>query len=500
MDSPITRGPIPPKPQGQQIRERRVPVGNDLRGPQHNSQFKDLADHDEMREFIKNNHPQLLAQVHETDGAQKTIEHMPARALKEPASQPLPLPPQINNVQAPTFQKEPETKGEHWYSDDEEASAIIKRLGLEKLPEDHQRRIIQTHRGVEGQPKKVISNGPEAKDIPITPPPISPNQMRKQLLEELKATGKIPDAEEPKPAPRFVVRYVPKYDHDDYESVGLVSDFVFYPFESLMVRKFNISDAVPLANARRERDLEGFIRTVGKTLLDVDVFDLTRPDFRYLLYWHQINSFMHSPMNISWTSKYNNENLYRISDRTLKYDKPQMTREEYQKDYKSKGLGWSTMRDWLFYQNNYETFTQEEDYLFDKAQWFLGPEGNTSFQSRIDRMSELSAKSLDVFGLIPQFVENGRHNIRESFYATDAKFDANKHLQSLKKQLELLNKQKSETDPGEIYDIELLDEQIEPVQAEIAAIEGAFERKEAVEPDVENIPLNIGILDFFPDI
>lgn len=520
MRSPIRRG-------NDAVREKTVVLGN--RG----TEFRDLSNKEELHKFVQENRDIVEAQSKGIDLAQqavnarrqlenaddelnqmprklqpqkppsieeqraflqqqtKTIDHDPQEAINI-ADIPAELP------ETPVLQKN--TNKPDWM--DEEAEQLIKILNISQFPLEQQRHIVNSNRKKPGDKKSNIITNTDSNDVnaPIDPPPISASQMRKKIESEMKESldkGEIP-FEQPKTAPRFHIKTIEAND-EDFTPIEFVSGYVFYDFNNVAVRRFNIADAVPLHQAKESGDLIGFVNAVGATVKGCDVLDLTPKDFRNLLYFHQFNSFTKTPLMVQWESKYGNKNYYRIKERDLKYVPPKLTREEYQKIWKPLGLTVPTMRDWLFFET--EELSIDEAFLADKAKWFIGDKNDPSFQAKIDRMTDYCSKSLEALESIQEFNELSKHDIIERVDVVDAKFDPISFLNVLQKRVQLVYREKETLDEVENFiEIEELNDVVVELSDQINEIQEKLERKEEVVADVETKNVDLAMLDFFPGI
>lgn len=91
--------------------------------------------------------------------------------------------------------------------------------------------------------------------------------------------------------------------------VELPSNGIFYkdkkrevkitPFTIGQVRRLEASSKINnLSN--REKEIANI---VGDSIIDFNVFDLTEPDFIFILYWIRLNSFQNNPYSIQWAYK-----------------------------------------------------------------------------------------------------------------------------------------------------------------------------------------------------
>ena len=473
--------------------------------------FKDIADRREMQEFIRDN-PLIQKQddeIKQISRQKSVIEYEDEEKISSP--------PSINNK----FSNKEDSKeilgelnnisttNELLDLNRPEAQEIIKELKIDHLPDYIKNRMVKVELDRRNSiPKETLTEEPTQKKIisnidpntPVEPPAISRAQLRKQIEKEIsdKYKANVPLIDEPKILPRINIGK-PNIT-GKYSKVEFLSGYAFYDFNSCEVRKFNIYDVPKIRNAKVEENVSDFIDAVGASLLEVDIRDLTIFDFKYLLYYHQLTSFTATPLIINWSSKYGNDNVYKINERSLKYVINKMTKEEFKDKYASKGICHPTVRDWELLQN--EQFEPEDLYLINKAVYFKCDKGY-SLQDKIDAMTKACEEDLSTLELIDQFNIDSEHYVNESLDLTDAKFDPIDYLSILRTQAELLEGEKSQLDASElnnISQIQRINDQLLDINLEIDDIQGKLERKEAVLPDIETKTLDIKILQFFPFI
>jgi hypothetical protein len=95
----------------------------------------------------------------------------------------------------------------------------------------------------------------------------------------------------------------PCYERDPrYTQVFLPSGFVFYPFKTLGVTYLRGVHQAKINRASQEATMRPIVEAISATLGDgVSAFDLTPPDFFFLMYWHRVNSMPKNPQMIQYT-------------------------------------------------------------------------------------------------------------------------------------------------------------------------------------------------------
>lgn len=91
--------------------------------------------------------------------------------------------------------------------------------------------------------------------------------------------------------------------------VELPSNGIFYENrqKSIKCSTLNIGQVRQLESAHKIQNLSNREREIaniiGRSISDFNVFDLTYPDFIFLLYWIRLNSFKNTPYTINWSYK-----------------------------------------------------------------------------------------------------------------------------------------------------------------------------------------------------
>lgn len=113
----------------------------------------------------------------------------------------------------------------------------------------------------------------------------------------------------PAPAPETLSNKDSRYT----EIPDLPSNYIFYPYQRLSVRRFSFpQDMKKLYHAHTTGNFRELVQVINATIdSDKSAFDLTAGDFYFLLYWHRINSLPKNPMKIEFTCE-NQDHLDKI--------------------------------------------------------------------------------------------------------------------------------------------------------------------------------------------
>lgn len=99
----------------------------------------------------------------------------------------------------------------------------------------------------------------------------------------------------------------------DMPSMGLAG----YPAQ-LRVRKLSIPDLARLSAAKKLNSYPMIVSAIGATIDDMDVRLLTHGDFDFIVNWHAVNSYVKTPLIVTWRSRYGHENKHTVDKQTRK--------------------------------------------------------------------------------------------------------------------------------------------------------------------------------------
>ena len=230
------------------------------------------------------------------------------------------------------------------------------------------------------------------------------------------------------PAASFQPRIKTEIDTEKfgYHAVreGIPSNGVFYDFDDITIRPFNVPDFAKIYRGNVEKRDDLIIDTVNSTT-NIDVWDLTEKDFRYVMYWQRLNSFTRNPYNLTWTTFYGNQNTLTINKTNLKVNQLDATREEYQ-EWKNKGFCMPTMRDLQEYLSLQNTLSIEDQFLWIRAKYLSG----NSVAEKLQHAVEVNPDEffIDVKEFVNKFENYG---VIESVEAQDTKFNAQEAINKL---------------------------------------------------------------------
>jgi hypothetical protein len=267
-----------------------------------------------------------------------------------------------------------------------------------------------------------------------------------------------------------------------YERVDLPSNFAFYEWDSLNVRRIKPVDHAKLTRAINGKNLS-LVLDVMSSLCDQDVRAMCISDFRALNYWHKFNSYPTTTSKISWMSRYGGRREVSMNSTKLVTKNLEVSRQEYL-EWCALGLACPTMRD----MELLEGIKDEEQFaLFERAQYvFIGPllgrvaelqaKGDRT-PTKTARIEKLQDFGMDFYAKIDEFAEKfNDFGISESCEVLCPQWDARKAVEALR------------------------ESEIEERMQEADEIELALEQGQPVKPRKEVISLAYNLWSIFPYI
>lgn len=348
-------------------------------------------------------------------------------------------------------------------------------------------------------PQGAPRTGPAHPDAPRAdtqrPPaaprsPIEPAPSRAQM-QDIGAATQPP--EDPPLNDAKKAKYVKGTAKDaNYVRVDLPSKHVFYDFQDVFIRPFKIKELSKIWLATQENSFTHLVDAMDATLADgVDLRDLLPQDFKFLMYWHRINSYPRSPFTIDWTSKYGDKLKHTVRETNLDITTCTMSRDEVEA-YREYGLVAPTVRDVEVLKM--ETMTPDQEFLWERAQYVVG----NSIEEKLARLDEFP--DLEVEDHIYEFSERLKFGVTETVTVLNTMFDPMRAITGLREQAKKV-KNFVESNPDEpVIKMtgEALLEKAQEYETEAEEIEEALAAGKAVRPAEEQITLTVDAMNFFP--
>lgn len=335
-----------------------------------------------------------------------------------------------------------------------------------------------------------ITNPPAIPEVDLLKKRLDEAQSRIEELE--RGRDKPVETKNPKPPLNLAARR--KKYNAKYVPIIPASKGVFYnfPIDSLRVKRIGVEEQRQITTAKTIGDISMLIDAVGATLEEpIDIRDLTNEDWFHLLYHHLFNSYPKSSFTLNWTSKYGNENAYKIKDSDISYINPGISREEYQSEFLSKGICVPTLREWELLNTDNGLNDEDKDILI-RAQWYVGD----SVEEKVDNYFK-HGETLDHTYLVDELKARSVHGVRNTVDVIDAKYDQAVYTGERRKYLENLEFEAERyKDNAPLYSV--YQAEIDEVSAEVSDLEEKLKNGEQVRAEVETRPVRFNALGIFP--
>lgn len=272
--------------------------------------------------------------------------------------------------------------------------------------------------------------------------------------------------------------------NDKFQSIDLPSNFIFYDFDTLNVRKFELRDLSKMQKVVKTASNKLF-KEVIQGCIDKDVNLLTPGDFKYICYWLRLNSYPKSPMPIEWRSKYGNKNITSIYKDDIQVLAPDITREQLA-EWRDKGFEVPVLK----FADIFDEMSEddEEDFLRSNAQYFKGntwEEKIATCEAYIEKNGLESLKEVNVFD------ELIYHGVEEEITVTDAKFEPNDYKKSLEDRINKLKLVIANIIDVESDEAAMLNVMLESLEKEYKELTAKLDAGEVVQAEPETIFLEM---------
>lgn len=274
---------------------------------------------------------------------------------------------------------------------------------------------------------------------------------------------------------------------DRYQSVSLPSGFIFYDFDTIRIRKFEIRDLAKMHRVVQNQSQKMF-REVIQSCVDRDINLLTPGDFKYTCFWLRLNSYPKTPMTVKWRSKYGNENTAQVLKDKLQSYAPSITKEQYEK-YKAEGFTVPTMKFSYIFD---EELNDDDDFLYSNAQYFAG---NTWEEKLKNLDNYVNTNGLESLNNIKDFDELINHGVQEELTVVDSSFDPLVYRNTLENRLTKL-KNKIDTLNEEEEEVVMLQLLYDATEKELNKLNARLEAGEEVLAEPETIFLEVDATEF----
>ena len=273
--------------------------------------------------------------------------------------------------------------------------------------------------------------------------------------------------------------------NDKFMSITLPSGFMFYDFDNIKVRKFELRDLSKMHRVVKTGS-DKLFKEVIQGCVNKDINLLTPGDFKYICYWLRLNSYPKSPMTIEWTSKYGNENITQVYKDNIKLFGPDITKEELQV-WRSKGFEVPVLKfSDIFDEEGKED--SDDDFLISNAQYFKGD----TWEEKIKNCENyINTNGLESLADVNTFDKLIYHGVEEEITVTDAKFDPQVYKKSLKERIQKLKLVISNIIDVESEEAAMFNLMLERLKEEYKSLDKKLKAGEVVQAEPETIFLEM---------
>ena len=205
---------------------------------------------------------------------------------------------------------------------------------------------------------------------------------------------------------------------------NLPSKFIFYPYSQIFARSLTVTDWVVLTQAVNHQNITEFL-DLFDTTLSVPIRDLAFNDFIWFMYWQRMRSFPRQPLQITWVSRYGNQNQTQVTSTEQVVDTIKIDREEYDKLQKN-GYRVPTARDYEILMSGYLTPEQMDTYRI--AQYLEVdldyPDEKTRIENQVkDSIERVGTLPLDQIAELDEVKEKLQFGVKNSIELVDEHFN-----------------------------------------------------------------------------
>lgn len=284
-------------------------------------------------------------------------------------------------------------------------------------------------------------------------------------------------------------KFVPSEINDKFQSISLPSGFIFYDFDTIKVRKFEIRDLAKMYKVVQNESYKMF-KEVIQGCVDIDVDKLTSGDFKYICYWLRLNSYPKSPMTVEWKSKYGNDNVAQVRKVDLQVLAPDITKEQLAA-WRAEGFDIPTLKFSNVFDN--DKLSDDEDFLYSNAQFFQGK----TWEEKIKTMeSYLEKNGLEALNKTKEFDDLIDHGVKEELTVVDSKFDPEDYRKVLENRIEKMKKAVLNVDDVTSSEATMLNLMLDTTEKELAELVRKLDSGEVVQADPETIFLEMDSAEF----
>lgn len=276
---------------------------------------------------------------------------------------------------------------------------------------------------------------------------------------------------------------------EGYTRIEVLSGGIFYNHAPIAVRAMRGAQVRKISKSAQEKSLTLLIDAIGETLHNFDVRNLTHGDFKFLMYYHRLVSFVKVPWTFRWTSVYGNENEITMTGMgDIHFKPPSMTAQDYQ-TYLDAGLCVPTMRDIEYMENQTKSgkriLDDETYFAYERAAYFKGK----TFKEKLKALDDAMPEQLVMVG---ELMKRSHHDVKEVATVRDEHFDPEIWVKELNIRIENCEPLTSDfVKSGMVDEASRLRENIDIMKKEVARIEDLLANGKEVQPEEEEVAISM---------
>jgi len=267
-------------------------------------------------------------------------------------------------------------------------------------------------------------------------------------------------------------------------SILYPSCYRLYDFKAATIKPFKIVHLTQIVAVLSNNDLK-LMFNLFDDVHSVKTGNLTLADFEFLLYYQWFNTFK-KPLEITWTSKYGNDNIAKVE----------------MSDFKIKRLETLDLTDYT----NFVVPRAEEmlllngelkpevKWVYDRIQYLPG-------NSIADKVATFADGDPSVLDTIRKFIKATNHGLDKTISRTDEKFDSAKYLFSLYEDRNRLKFHLQHTNDLVVYGnvadgLYTLDQEISNLEILTGRKQVEFNKPVKTYPEAEMLTIDLDLTDY----
>lgn len=280
----------------------------------------------------------------------------------------------------------------------------------------------------------------------------------------------------------------PKFEQkpidERFMSVYLPSNFKFYDFDSIHVRKFELRDLSKMHQVVTTGSYKLF-KEVIQGCVDRNINILTPGDFKWLCYWLRTNSYPKTPITLEWVSRYGNKCVSEVTKETITTLEMDISDEELKK-WTDKGFTAPLLKFSDIFDE--DKLSDADDFMYTHAQYFKGETWEEKIATMEKYVNENGLEALKDVETWDKLIE---HGVEETLKVFDLKFDPEKYKKSLEEKIEKA-KILIHNLPDGSDDYVMVSTALDELRYEYNELKEKLDKGEEVRPEAEEIFLEMG--------